>query len=70
MKKYSEEKEEMLKELRKIELERIEMDMYGGEKEEYIKLCEKEKELREKLYNADYREITNNEVRDFIRVGY
>jgi hypothetical protein len=63
-------REEILKELRKIELERIEMDMYGGEKEEYIKLCEKEKELREKLYNADYREITNNEVRDFIRVGY
>lgn len=63
-------REEILKELRKIELERIEMDMYGGEKEEYIKLCEKEKELREKLYNADYREITNNEVKDFIRVGY
>lgn len=63
-------REEILKELRKIELERIEMDMYGGEKEEYIKLCEKEKELREKLYNTDYREITNNEVRDFIRVGY
>ena len=70
MKKYSEEKEEMLKELRKIELERIEMDMYGGSREEYIKLCEKEKELREKLYNADYREITNDEVKDFIRVGY
>ncbi len=63
-------REEILKELRKIELERIEMDMYGGEKEEYIKLCEKEKELREKLYNADYREITNDEVKDFIRVGY
>nr|DAO88295.1 MAG TPA: hypothetical protein [Caudoviricetes sp.] len=70
MKKYSEEKEEMLKELRKIELERIEMDMYGGSREEYIKLCEKEKELKEKLYNADYREITNDEVKDFIRVGY
>ena len=70
MKKYSEEKEEMLKELRKIELERIEMDMYGGSREEYIKLCEKEKELKEKLYNADYREITNEEVKDFIRVGY
>ena len=27
-------KEEMLKELRKIELERIEMDMYGGSREE------------------------------------
>lgn len=63
-------REKMLKELRKIELERIEIDMYGGEKEEYIKLCEKEKELREKLYKADYREITNNEVRDFIKVGY
>jgi hypothetical protein len=63
-------REEMLKELRKIELERIEMDMYGGKKEEYIKLCEKEKELREKLYKEDYREITNNEVRDFVRVGY
>jgi hypothetical protein len=63
-------REEILKELRKIELERIEMDMYGGEKEEYIKLCEKEKELRENLYNADYREITNDEVKDFIRVGY
>jgi hypothetical protein len=63
-------KEEMLKELRKIELERIEMDMYGGSREEYIKLCEKEKELKEKLYNADYREITNDEVKDFIRVGY
>lgn len=63
-------REEILKELRKIELERIEMDMYGSEKEEYIKLCEKEKELRENLYNADYREITNNEVRDFIKVGY
>jgi hypothetical protein len=63
-------REEILKELRKVELERIEMDMYGGEKEEYIKLCEKEKELREKLYNADYREITNDEVKDFIRVGY
>lgn len=63
-------KEEMLKELRKIELERIEMDMYGGSREEYIKLCEKEKELKEKLYNADYREITNDEVKDFIIVGY
>lgn len=63
-------REEILKELRKVELERIEMDMYGGEKEEYIKLCEKEKELRENLYNADYREITNDEVKDFIRVGY
>lgn len=63
-------RKEILKELRKIELERIEMDMSGGEREEYIKLCEKEKELREKLYNADYREITNNEVKDFIRVGY
>lgn len=70
MKKYSEEKEEMLKELRKIELERTAMDMYGGSREEYIKLCEKEKELKEKLYNADYREITNEEVKDFIRVGY
>ena len=63
-------KEEMLKELRKIELERTAMDMYGGSREEYIKLCEKEKELKEKLYNADYREITNEEVKDFIRVGY
>ena len=63
-------KEEMLKELRKIELERTAMDMYGGSREEYIKLCEKEKELKEKLYNADYREITNDEVKDFIRVGY
>ena len=70
MKKYSEEKEEMLKELRKIELERIEMDMYGGSREEYLNLCKREKELREKLYNADYREITNDEVKDFIRVGY
>lgn len=28
------------------------------------------KELKEKLYNADYREITNEEVKDFVKGGY
>ena len=62
-------KNELLKELREVELKRIEMDMYGSTREEYIKICEKEKELREKLYNADYREITKEEVKDFIKRG-
>ena len=63
-------RDKLLKELKDVELERTAMDMYGGSREEYIKLCEKEKELREKLYNADYREITNEEVKDFVKGGY
>jgi hypothetical protein len=63
-------KNELKKELREVELKRIEMDFYGGSREEYLKLCEKEKELREQIYNADYREITKEEVKDFIRIGY
>lgn len=61
---------ELKKKLREVELKRIEMDFYGGSKEEYLKLCEEEKELREQLYNADYREITKEEVEDFIQLGY
>ena len=63
-------RDKLLKELKDVELERTAMDMYGGSREEYLNLCKREKELREKLYNADYREITNDEVKDFIRVGY
>lgn len=63
-------KNELKKELREVELKRIEMDFYGGSKEEYLKLCEREKELREQIYNADYREITKEEVKDFIQLGY
>lgn len=63
-------KEELKKELKKVELQRIEMDFYGGAREDYIALCEREKELREQLYNADYREITKEEIIDFIKMGY
>lgn len=63
-------KNELKKELREVELKRIEMDFYGGSKEEYLKLCEREKELREQIYNADYREITKEEIKDFIQLGY
>lgn len=63
-------KNELKKELREVELRRIEMDMYGSTREEYIKICEREKELREQIYNADYREITKEEVKDFIQLGY
>ena len=63
-------RDKLLKELKDVVLERTAMDMYGGSREEYLNLCKREKELKEKLYNADYREITNDEVKDFIRVGY
>nr|DAO88287.1 MAG TPA: hypothetical protein [Caudoviricetes sp.] len=63
-------RDKLLKELKDVELERTAMDMYGGSREEYLNLCKREKELREKLYNADYREITNEEVKDFVKGGY
>ena len=63
-------RKKILEELKKVELKRIEMDMYGSTIEEYLKVCEKEKELREKIYNVDYRDITKEEIRDFIREGY
>jgi hypothetical protein len=63
-------RDKLLKELKDVELERTAMDMYGGSREEYLNLCKREKELREKLYNADYREITNDEVKDFVKGGY
>lgn len=63
-------RDKLLKELKDVELERTAMDMYGGSREEYLNLCKREKELKEKLYNADYREITNEEVKDFVKGGY
>lgn len=64
------EREELKKELKEVELKRIEYDMYGSTRDEYIAICEKEKKLREKIYGVDYRNISKEEVADFVRKGY